>query len=536
MHAGIDFSNGNVKLTKENKKERFPAMKRVISLLLMLVLLLSLPVASFAAQNVTAVRSNQALNVDGRFVDCGKYAINGNNYFRLRDLAYALNNGSSCFSVAYDAATATMVLKTGEHYQATGKEMEPVSETPGFALPCVQNLTIDGKTITDLTIYSIDGYNYFRLRDLGPLLNFDVDYDSASRTILVISMGQSSSRPEPPKAESDALRYSQYSGNGIKADVLTVNPKDPGVQIKATMVNNTLGARANFADIVKNSGAAAVITSNFMTGDKEGNYPVGHVMSDGELLYIGSGYSTLGLTANGDVRVGRPSICVRMRPTSRSYDMWKAIGMNLKDAEQAANFSVLYTPSYGTSFNIMDSGSVTVVSGGKVSAYYSVSAGDVVDIPADGYVLWLSNTYMREFVWDFQAPRVGEGVKLEYILNGEDSEGFKLDGVTQIIAGAPRLLKDGQDDFTQEAQFSGDRFTDTYSSSRTAVGVTAKGELVFLSTGGATIPQLRAAMRELGCVDAFNLDGGASTGFYYNGKTYRTPSRQLATTVQIFVN
>ena len=71
---------------------------------------------------------------------------------------------------------------------------------------------------------------------------------------------------------------------------------------------------------------------------------------------------------------------------------------------------------------------------------------------------------------------------------------------------------------------------------RKPVGVTAKGELVFLSTGGATIPQLRAAMRELGCVDAFNLDGGASTGFYYNGKTYRTPGRQLATTVQIFVN
>ena len=40
----IDFSNENVKLTNKNKQERFSAMKRVISLLLMLVLLLTLPV------------------------------------------------------------------------------------------------------------------------------------------------------------------------------------------------------------------------------------------------------------------------------------------------------------------------------------------------------------------------------------------------------------------------------------------------------------------------------------------------------------
>jgi exopolysaccharide biosynthesis protein len=159
-----------------------------------------------------------------------------------------------------------------------------------------------------------------------------------------------------------------------------------------------------------------------------------------------------------------------------------------------------------------------------------------VSSPADGYVLWLSDTYMKEFVWNFQPPVVGEAMELEYFLMQDDAEGFTLDGVEQIIGGAPRLVKDGAAWTEQEEQFAGDRFKENYASSRTAVGVTAEGKLVFISTGSATIPQLRELMLSLGCVDAFNLDGGASTGLYYNGTIYRTPGRLLATTVQIYVD
>ena len=63
---------------------------------------------------------------------------------------------------------------------------------PAFAATTVlspQKLTVDGKDI-DCEKYNIDGYNYFKLRDLAELLNgtvsqFDVDYDDATKTMVV---------------------------------------------------------------------------------------------------------------------------------------------------------------------------------------------------------------------------------------------------------------------------------------------------------------------------------------------------------------
>lgn len=54
--------------------------------------------------------------------------------------------------------------------------------------------------------------------------------------------------------------------------------------------------------------------------------------------------------------------------------------------------------------------------------------------------------------------------------------------------------------------------------------------------GGAKIQQMRELMLALGCVDAINLDGGASCGMYYDGKYIATPGRELTTTLQIHVN
>ena len=73
-------------------------------------------------------------------------------------------------------------------------------------------------------------------------------------------------------------------------------------------------------------------------------------------------------------------------------------------------------------------------------------------------------------------------------------------------------------------------------SSRTAIGKLANGKMVIVSTGAASIQQMRELMLQLGCVDAVNLDGGASTALAYQGKVIRQAGRPLTTTLQIFVN
>ena len=502
-------------------------MKRTLTLLLCAALLFSLGLPALAFEN--AQRSSQALTVDGRAVDCEIYNIDGSNYFKLRDLAFLLNGTGSQFDVGYDAGRRLVSITTRSAYtDVQGTELVIGEDQSATTVLSSQSIMIDGTVRGDLSAYNIGGSNYFRLRELGDALGFDVDYDSVTRTMLVNSRASD--------ADGETVTFQQMQVAGLSANVLTVNVRNPRVHLRASMVNGTVGARAPFADIVAQaSGALAVITGNFMNGDAEGNFPVGHFMSDGELKYIGSGFTTVGITADGQVRFGRPSIRVRMKPTERDYSMYTAIGLNLKEHEQEANFSVLYTPAYAASFGVTCAGTVTVVKDGRVTNYGAVVPGNRVAIPENGYVLWLSDTYINDFVWNFQPPAVGEGMELEYFLFGEDAEGFSLDGVTQLIAGAPRLVKNGEICTEQEEQFSGDRFAENYVSGRTACGVTADGKLIFLQAG-AKLSQLREAMLALGCVDAVNLDGGASVGLFYDGRIYTTPGRNLATTVQIFVD
>ena len=40
----------------------------------------------------------------------------------------------------------------------------------------------------------------------------------------------------------------------------------------------------------------------------------------------------------------------------------------------------------------------------------------------------------------------------------------------------------------------------------------------------------------LGCVDAFNVDGGTFCGMYYNGSYLATPGREIPVTLQVFVD
>lgn len=64
--------------------------------------------------------------------------------------------------------------------------------------------------------------------------------------------------------------------------------------------------------------------------------------------------------------------------------------------------------------------------------------------------------------------------------------------------------------------------------SRSALGITRDHKLILLTSGGATIPQLAEIMKQAGAYQAMNLDGGASSGLYYNGKYLTTPGRLIS--------
>ena len=66
---------------------------------------------------------------------------------------------------------------------------------------------------------------------------------------------------------------------------------------------------------------------------------------------------------------------------------------------------------------------------------------------------------------------------------------------------------------------------------RTAVGFTEDGRFIMITVDGReedstgmTLYELAALMKELGCYNAMNLDGGGSSQMYINGKVVNNPS------------
>jgi exopolysaccharide biosynthesis protein len=66
------------------------------------------------------------------------------------------------------------------------------------------------------------------------------------------------------------------------------------------------------------------------------------------------------------------------------------------------------------------------------------------------------------------------------------------------------------------------------SARRTAIGITGDRVMILLNAmEPLTLAELAQVMLSLGCTDAVNLDGGASTSLYYKGIVVNEPRGSL---------
>ncbi len=189
-------------------------MKKSLALVLILALFLGLCVPAFA---FTAQLSAQNLSVDGRSVECEKYNIDGSNYFKLRDLAKLLNGTGSQFDVGWDEANKVVSVTTKHAYTTpNGHELELGADNSATAQPSAQIIMIDGAVRSDLTVYNIGNSNFFKLREMGDALGFDVDFDESTNTAIVKSRSaQPQPQPEPqpePKPAAEKLTLESLQG------------------------------------------------------------------------------------------------------------------------------------------------------------------------------------------------------------------------------------------------------------------------------------------------------------------------------------
>ena len=193
-------------------------MKKKLAFFLTAIMALSV-VPVYAGVPASPTASKVTVNGEAKAFEA--YNINSNNYFKLRDIAYVLNGTDASFSVGWDGAANSIALVKGEAYAPTGSEMK-VSGTKDIkdAVESTSAILIDGQKAA-LKAYTIKGNNYFKLRDLGTALGFDVGWDNASQTIS-ITTGTSTVVKPTEKEEKTTLTWEEAEKMGLSMEIVGI--------------------------------------------------------------------------------------------------------------------------------------------------------------------------------------------------------------------------------------------------------------------------------------------------------------------------
>ena len=137
--------------------------------------------------DLNAVYAPSKVLVDGEEYKFEAYNIEGNNYFKLRDIAMLLNknNAEAQFAnVTWDDVNKVVNVIPHQKYVPVGGEFAEGDGTSKLAQYGASELYIDGYPV-GVRAYLINGNNYFKLRDLAEIFMFDVDWDAAANSVII---------------------------------------------------------------------------------------------------------------------------------------------------------------------------------------------------------------------------------------------------------------------------------------------------------------------------------------------------------------
>jgi hypothetical protein len=172
-------------------------IRQLSYILTALLLLFSILILPSSAAAVTAVPTPSAVFVDGREMPFDAYFINGNNYFKIRDIAYALSGSAKQFQVTYDERTRQIDLTLNTAYTPEGDELTQSGQARSAAAYLTNSeVYLNGEKLS-LIAYFVNDNNYVKLRDLAAVVDFGVTYNTASRAIVIdTSVGYTPDKPE----------------------------------------------------------------------------------------------------------------------------------------------------------------------------------------------------------------------------------------------------------------------------------------------------------------------------------------------------
>ena len=364
-----------------------------------------------------------------------------------------------------------------------------------------QNLLISAKDINAEKIASIPpvSINYIKERQDSTELKFEQSITEKYKNAQVVDV-------ERGVKHVRMIKY--YQSRPVRINIVEmsqgVNNK---LVLEPSIAAETLANKTKISEIANRENAIAAINGGYFK--PQTGVPLGTLMIN-KKLYTGPIYDrvAMGIFDNG-FDMARVQLNAKIETNIGGIKI-----DNVNQPRMLSVHTIVYTPDWGKySPPCPKYGMQLVVEEGKLTRIaYGRS-----QIPANGYIIVGSQKNLKPFI---KAKRF----KLDLSINPE------WKGVNHIISGGPYLVKNGEvfvDMTAQKLGSVGGR------NPRTAIGYTKDNTLIMLTADGRegasiglTLMELANLMKDLGCVNAMNLDGGGSTVMYVNGQVVNKPAIQ----------
>ncbi|OEH85057.1 hypothetical protein BHU72_05455 [Desulfuribacillus stibiiarsenatis] len=306
--------------------------------------------------------------------------------------------------------------------------------------------------------------------------------------------------------------------------IVYINLSDRSIEIRPVTAKDQIGLTESLESMAKRTNAIAAINGTFFNAYTDDRQPHGVIQKNGVVLHSGSSGSVSGFDGNNRLMIANlnPKIIGGKNGSWEWPNNWHAWGFNHDTTSNSPNAIMLFTPEHKGGITSGNHAFSVVVDNGKVTRIVNENT----TIPKTGYVIRIGRDAGEQWQNFF---KVGDMVDYTVDFQAKTpSQNISWDSVRHSLGAGPILVHKGKVD----VDFVRDQMPDPKITSnigmRSFIGVKSDGTLGLGTVTAVTVQQLATVVKDLGFIEAMNLDGGASSGLYYNGSHLTKPGRELS--------
>lgn len=302
------------------------------------------------------------------------------------------------------------------------------------------------------------------------------------------------------------VRY--YNGKPVRINLVELSTDvNNNLEVIPATASNVLSSKNKISNIAQRENAIVAINGGYFK--PQTGVPLGTLMIN-KKIYTGPIYDRVAMGIfEKNYSMARVQLNAKISTNIGTIKV-----DNINQPRILSTNTLVYTSDWGSySPQCPKYGKAIAISNGKLieESYGSIR------IPENGFVIVAQEKILEPIL-------KARKFELEVKMNPD------WDGVNHIISGGPYLVRNGEiyvDITAQKLAAIGGR------NPRTAIGYTKDNHLIMVtadgregSSIGLTLTELAKLMKEFGCVNAMNLDGGGSTVMYVNGSVVNKPAVQ----------